>query len=240
MIVAAVVVGFFLLFAMPLIEPLPKAALGVIIVVAAAGLINVRSIWRLRHVRPAEVGLALVAFGGVLVFGVLGGVAVAIALSIGVFLYRAARPHDAVLGRSRRRRRLPRRRASRRCRDGPGPPRLPLRRAAVLRQRRVPPPRVLELADALGRLEWLVLNAEAWMFLDATAIDVLAQLQDELEATRHRARLRAPEGTAARDLRRNRPDGADRRRPLLPDSARRSRRLRGPNRLRVMRAETEL
>ena len=98
-IVAAAVVGLFLLFAMPLIEPLPTAALGVIIVVAAAGLINVRSIWRLRHVRPAEVALALVAFGGVLVFGVVGGVVVAIALSIGVFLYRAARPHDAVLGR---------------------------------------------------------------------------------------------------------------------------------------------
>jgi SulP family sulfate permease len=98
-IAAAVVVGVFLLFAMPLIAPLPKAALGVIIVVAAAGLINVRSIWRLRHVRAAEVALALVAFGGVLVFGVVGGVVVAIALSIGVFLYRAARPHDAVLGR---------------------------------------------------------------------------------------------------------------------------------------------
>ena len=98
-VVAAAVVGLFLLFAMPLIEPLPTAALGVIIVVAAAGLINVRSIWRLRHVRPAEVALALVAFGGVLVFGVVSGVAVAIALSIGVFLYRAARPHDAVLGR---------------------------------------------------------------------------------------------------------------------------------------------
>ena len=68
---------------MPLIEPLPTAALGVIIVVAAAGLINVHSIWRLRHVRPAEVALALVAFGGVLVFGVVGGVVVAIALSIG-------------------------------------------------------------------------------------------------------------------------------------------------------------
>ena len=98
-VVAAAVVGLFLVFAMPLIEPLPTAALGVIIVVAAAGLINVRSIWRLRHVRPAEVGLALVAFGGVLVFGVLGGVVVAISLSIGVFLYRSARPHDAVLGR---------------------------------------------------------------------------------------------------------------------------------------------
>jgi SulP family sulfate permease len=79
-------------------EPLPKAALGVIIVVAAIGLIDVRSIWQLRKVRPAEVVLAFAAFGGVLVFGVLGGIAIAIGLSIGVFLHRAARPHDAVLG----------------------------------------------------------------------------------------------------------------------------------------------
>ena len=31
------------------------------------------------------------------------------------------------------------------------------------------------------RPHWLVLNAEAWTFLDATAIDVLARLQEELE-----------------------------------------------------------
>jgi MFS superfamily sulfate permease-like transporter len=84
---------------MALTKPLPNAALGATIVVAAAGLINLRSIWRLRHVRAAEVALALVAFGGVLVFGVVGGVVVAISLSIGVFLYRSARPHDAVLAR---------------------------------------------------------------------------------------------------------------------------------------------
>ena len=180
-IVAAAVVGVFLLFAMPLIEPLPKAALGVIIVVAAAGLINVRSIWRLRHVRSAEVALALVAFGGVLVFGVVGGVVVAIALSIGVFLYRSARPHDAVLGR---------------VDDVDGyhdiapagsaetvPGLLVYRfdappffvNADYLRQR------VLELVDASEDVRWLVLNAEAWTYLDATAIDVLARLQVELE-----------------------------------------------------------
>jgi SulP family sulfate permease len=56
------------------------------------------SIWRLRHVRAAEVGLAIVALIGVLVFGVLGGVAVAIGLSIAVFVYRTVRPHDTVLG----------------------------------------------------------------------------------------------------------------------------------------------
>jgi sulfate permease, SulP family len=180
-IVAAALVAIFLLFAMPLIEPLPKAALGVIIVFAAAGLINVRSIWRLRHVRPAETALALVAFGGVLVFGVVGGVAVAIALSIGVFLYRAARPHDAVLGRVE-------------DVDGyhdierwPGAEVVP----GLLVYRFDAPPffvnaeylraRVLELVDAAEGLRWLVLNAEAWTYLDATAIDTLQQLRADLE-----------------------------------------------------------
>ena len=180
-IVAAAVVGIFLLVAMPLIEPLPKAALGVIIVVAAAGLINAGSIWRLRHVRPAETALALVALGGVLVFGVVGGVAVAIMLSVGVFLYRAARPHDAVLGR---------------VADVDGyhdierwegaevvPGLLVYRFDAPLFfvNAEYLHTRVLTLADGADGLRWVVLNAEAWMYLDATAIDVLQRLHRDLE-----------------------------------------------------------
>ena len=180
-VVAAAVVGLFLLFAMPLIEPLPTAALGVIIVVAAAGLINIRSIWRLRHVRSAEVALALVAFGGVLAFGVVGGVVVAIALSVGVFLYRAARPHDAVLGRIED---IDGYHDVTRWEGAETVPGLLVYRfdaapffvnAAYLRER------VLELVDASEDVRWLVLNAEAWTYLDATAIDVLARLQVELE-----------------------------------------------------------
>ncbi len=180
-LVAAVVVGLFLLFAMPLIEPLPTAALGVIIVVAAAGLINVSSIWRLRHVRPAEVALALVAFGGVLLFGVVGGVVVAIALSIGVFLYRSARPHDAVLGRVED---VDGYHDITRWEGAETVPGLLVYRfdappyfvnAEYLRQR------VLELVDASEDVRWLVLNAESWTYLDATAIDVVTHLQVELE-----------------------------------------------------------
>ena len=180
-VVAAAVVGLFLLFAMPLIEPLPKAALGVIIVVAAAGLIDFRSIWRLRHVRPAEVGLALVAFGGVLFFGVLGGVVVAISLSIGVFLYRSARPHDAVLGRIDD---VDGYHDIERFESAETVPGLLVYRfdappffvnAEYLRQR------VLALADEAQDVRWLVLNAEAWTFLDATAIDALSQLHGELD-----------------------------------------------------------
>ncbi|MCZ7588784.1 MAG: sulfate permease [Gaiella sp.] len=180
-VVAAGVVGLFLLFAMPLIEPLPTAALGVIIVVAAAGLINVRSIWRLRRVRGEEVALALVAFGGVLVFGVVGGVVVAIALSIGVFLYRAARPHDAVLGRVEDVDGYHDIARWGRAETVPGllvyrfdaPPFFV--NATYLRER------VLAVVDAAEDVTWLVLNAEAWTYLDSTAIDVLARLVDELE-----------------------------------------------------------
>ncbi len=180
-LVAAAVVGLFLLFAMPLIEPLPTAALGVIIVVAAAGLINFDSIRRLSHVRSAEVALALVAFGGVLVFGVVGGVVVAIALSIGVFLYRSARPHDAVLGRVDD---VDGYHDIARWEGAQTVPGLLVYRfdappyfvnAEYLRQR------VLELVDASEDVRWLVLNAEAWTYLDATAIDVLTQLHGELE-----------------------------------------------------------
>ena len=180
-IVAAAVVGVFLLVAMPLIEPLPKAALGVIIVVAAAGLINIRSIWQLRRVRPAETALALVAVGGVLLFGVVGGVAVAIALSIGVFLYRAARPHDAVLGRVAD---VDGYHDIERWEGAEVVPGLLVYRfdaplffvnAEYLRTR------VLAVADATEGLERIVLNAEAWMYLDATAIDALRQLHADLE-----------------------------------------------------------
>ncbi len=182
-LIAAGVVGVFLLVAMPLIAPLPKDALGVIIVIAALGLINVRSIWRLRHVRPTEVGLALAAFCGVLAFGVIGGVVLAIALSIGVFLYRAARPHDAVLGQ---------------VADVDGyhdierwpaaqtlPGLLVYRFDAALffvnaehfRQR------VLALTDgAEPHAEWLVVNAEAITYLDSTAVDMVRQLHGELAA----------------------------------------------------------
>ena len=177
---AAVVVGLFLLFLMPVIEPLPKAALGVIVVVAALGLFNVRSVWRLRRVRPAEVGLALSAFLGVLVLGVVGGIVLAIGLSIGVFLYRAARPHDAVLGTVED---LDGYHDIERWEDVQTRPGLIVYRfdaalffvnAEYMRQR------VLALVDAGDEVEWLVFNAEAWTYLDATAIDTLEQLHAEL------------------------------------------------------------
>ena len=57
---------------------------------------SIRWMWR---VHRSDFFLALAALLGVAVIGVLEGIAVAIALSLGEFVRRAWRPYDAVLGR---------------------------------------------------------------------------------------------------------------------------------------------
>ena len=180
-LVAAVIVAVIAAFATPLIEPLPKAVLGVVVVAAALGLLDLYGIVRLRRVRDAEAGLALAAFGGVLVFGVLGGLALAVALSIGVFVYRSVRPHDAVLGSADDvDRYLDVERVSA-AHVVPG----------LIVYRFDAPlyfPNALHFRDQVRALVegsnppagWFVLNAEAVVYIDSTAIDMLRSLQREL------------------------------------------------------------
>ena len=97
-LVTALVVAVVAAVATPLIAPVPIAALGVVVIAAVMGMIDIDGIWRLRRVHSAEVGLAVATMLGVLILGVLNGLLVAIGLSIGVFVYRSIRPHDAILG----------------------------------------------------------------------------------------------------------------------------------------------
>ncbi|MGW6427590.1 SulP family inorganic anion transporter [Nocardia sp. NPDC055053] len=76
----------------------PVAALGALVVYAALRLIDVREFRRIARFRLSELFLALVTAGAVLVLGVLYGVLVAIALSVFDLLRRIARGHDAILG----------------------------------------------------------------------------------------------------------------------------------------------
>ena len=114
----------------------PMAALGALVVYAALRLIDVPEFKRLARFRRSELILALATTASVLVFGVLYGVLVAIVLSILDLLRRVARPHDAVLGF------VPGVAGMHDVDDYPEADPvaraggLPLRRAAVLRQRR--------------------------------------------------------------------------------------------------------
>jgi sulfate permease, SulP family len=87
-----------LLFARPLLASFPEAALGAIVVYAAVRLIDVQAFRRLAAFRRSEFVLALAACAGVLVFDILYGVVAAVGLSVAELLWRVGRPHDAIQG----------------------------------------------------------------------------------------------------------------------------------------------
>lgn len=96
-LVAAALTAVFLLFLTPLLAPLPTVVLGAIIIVAAAGLLDIESFRFLQRVRRVEFWLAVVTLLGVLTVGILQGILVAVTLSLINVIMRISRPHDAVL-----------------------------------------------------------------------------------------------------------------------------------------------
>ena len=81
-----------------LLESFPLAALSGLIIFAAVQLIDITSFRRRWSFRRREFALALLTAVGVLVFGLLYGIAIAVAVSVIDLLSRVARPHAAVLG----------------------------------------------------------------------------------------------------------------------------------------------
>ena len=89
-----------MLFLMPLFHDLPEAVLGAIVIAAVAHLVDVGALRRLRHTDRTDFVLAILCFAGVLVFGLLIGLAIAVVLSLLALVYRAFRPSYAILGRA--------------------------------------------------------------------------------------------------------------------------------------------
>jgi sulfate permease, SulP family len=80
---------------------LPKATLAAIVITAVLPLLTTASLRRLYRIDTADFSIAVVCLTGVLVLGVLGGIAVAVIASLVALVYRGFRPEVAVLGRSR-------------------------------------------------------------------------------------------------------------------------------------------
>jgi MFS superfamily sulfate permease-like transporter len=85
----------------PLLGLLPQAVLAAIVIVYSVGLIQPLEFATIRKVRTMEFRWALAAFLGVLVFGTLQGILVAIILSLLGLASQAAHPRVHVIGRKR-------------------------------------------------------------------------------------------------------------------------------------------
>ena len=97
-VLAGVSVAVFLLFFTGILKNVPSVALAAIVIFAAFGLFEPRQLRNLYRADRVEFGLAIATFVGVVVFGMLTGILVAVGLSLVVFLAGVVRPHDAVLG----------------------------------------------------------------------------------------------------------------------------------------------
>ncbi|XVX20793.1 SulP family inorganic anion transporter [Actinomycetota bacterium] len=177
----ACVVGT-LLFLGGILESFPTAALGAIVIYAALRLIDVPEWRRIARFRSSELILAVATAVAVLTLGVLSGIGAAITLSLLDLLRRLAVPHDGVLGY------VPGLAGMHDVDDYPD-----ARQVPGLVVYRYDSPLFFANADnfvsramhavdsAPTPCEWFLLNAEANVQVDLTAVDALDQLREELD-----------------------------------------------------------
>ena len=181
-IVAAALVMAFLLWFTRSLESLPQMVLAVIIIAAAINLIEVKPLQQVYRVRRVEFFLALVTLIGVLSIGVMEGILVAVLLALIVVIGRISRPHDAVLGSVKGVDGYQDIEAYANSETEPGlivyrfdAPLFFANADYFLTQ-------VQELIDAADPpIEWLLIDAEAIVDIDVTAVEALSKLQSELE-----------------------------------------------------------
>jgi sulfate permease, SulP family len=99
LIFASVTIALCLVFLTGLLANLPNVVLAAIVLVAVKGLINIPEIRRVWHLSRMEFWVAMAAFAGVLLLGILKGVLLAAMVSMLLLIRRVARPHVARLGR---------------------------------------------------------------------------------------------------------------------------------------------
>lgn len=99
LIVAAAATALVALFLTGILENLPEPTLGAIVVVAVSGMMKVPKMQRLWQIRRRDFLFAITALVGVLLFDALPGLGIAVLLSLGAVVWRAATPNLATLGR---------------------------------------------------------------------------------------------------------------------------------------------
>jgi len=85
----------------PLLGLMPHATLAAVVIVYSVGLIQPGEFLAIRQVRTMEFRWALIACAGVLVFGTLNGIVVAIIVSMIGLASQTAHPRVSVIGRKR-------------------------------------------------------------------------------------------------------------------------------------------
>ena len=193
-VIAAVLMAVVLLGLTGLFERLPLAVLAATIIVAVVGLIDLATLRHAWHYDRADAVAWLVTALGVLGLGVEAGVGLGVAMSIGTFLWRASRPHIAVVGRVgdsehfRNERRYS-------VRTYPGLLLLRVDESLFFANMPAVLQRIEEEIHARGDVRHLVLDLSSVSHIDLTAVEALERMQSDLRdrgVELHFAEVRGP------------------------------------------------
>ena len=181
-IVGAAAIVLMLVLAPGLLKNLPNPTLAAVVIAASLSLADVPGTVRLWRQRRVEFLLSITAFLGVALLGVLQGIAVAVALSILNVFRRAWWPYQTTLGR------VPGMRGHHDRHLHPDAEQLPglvifrFDAPLLFANARTFREQIRRLAAADPRPHWIVIAAEPITDVDTTAADMLADLDEELNA----------------------------------------------------------
>ena len=182
-VVGALAVALLLVFAPDLLKNLPTSALAAVVIASAIGLIEITDLRRIYRIKRWEFWLSIVCTAGVAVFGAIEGIGLAIVVAVIEFLWDAWRPYSAVLGRAK---------GVQGYHDITRYPQANLIPGLVLFRWDAPlffanaelfHDRVLDaVATSPTPVRWLVVAAEPVTSVDVTSADMLAELDETLNA----------------------------------------------------------
>ena len=182
-LVGAAAITLILLLAPGILQNLPQPTLAAVVIAASISLADIPGTLRLYRLRRTEFALSIAAFIGVVALGVLPGIAVAVALSIGNVFRRAWWPYQTILGR------VPGVPGFHDVRSYPDAERLPgcvifrFDAQLIFANARTFREQIRKLARSEPPRKWIIVAAEPITDVDTTAADMLRDIDEELNAS---------------------------------------------------------
>ena len=181
-VVGAGLIVLMLVLAPGLLKNLPNPTLAAVVIAASLSLADIPGTVRLWRQRRAEFVLSIAAFLGVALLGVLEGIALAVALSILNVFRRAWWPHQTTLGRVPGLAGYHDREMYPEAENLPGVVIFRFDAQLFFANTRTFREQIRRLAAAKPRPQWILIAAEPITDVDTTAADMLAELDEELNA----------------------------------------------------------
>jgi high affinity sulfate transporter 1 len=181
-VVGAGAIVLMLVLVPGLLRSLPQPTLAAVVIAASLSLADIPGTMRLWHQRRTEFLLSIAAFAGVALLGVLAGIAVAVGLSILNVFRRAWWPYRTTLGRVPGLAGQHDRRLHPDAEQVPGLVVFRFDAPLFFANARSFRDELRRLARADPPPRWIVLAAEPITDVDTTAADMLAELDEELNA----------------------------------------------------------